>query len=49
MLVFLSVLLLIGVSIFVVLAPVAFFYGLFFGKIREKQTAYLKKQSEQTL
>lgn len=45
MLVLLSVLVLIGVGIFAVLAPFAFLYGLFSQEIRDKQTAWLKKQA----
>lgn len=45
MLVLLSVLILIGVGVFALLAPFAFFYGLFSQKIRDKQTAYLKEQT----
>lgn len=45
MLVLLSVLVLIGAGIFAVLAPFAFFYGLFSQEIRDKQTAWLKKQA----
>lgn len=47
MLVLLSALSLIGMGVFALLAPFAFFYGLFSQKLRDKQTAYLREQAHQ--